>query len=439
MSVRRLFAYIDGQLIGTLSENNGLWGFQYAPSWLDNRSSFGLSPWLPLQQAEVQDEGTNRPVQWYFDNLLPEESVRELLARDAGLPDVRDAFALLEYYGRESAGSVSLLTQHPAIALASAERPLSDDELEQRIQNLPRIGLTHAAPKKMSLAGAQHKLAVIWRDGQLLEPVGATPSTHILKPDHPNPDHYAHSVINEWFIMRVANAVGLPVPHVDRHYVPSAVYLIKRFDRAGPDGAPSRLHAIDGCQLLNLAPTMKYRAWSIESLNAMIVKCRAPVPARLRVFRWLVFCIVVGNGDSHLKNLSYLVDDGGISLSPHYDLLCEAVYETQAFSLAPRWPDQSRFTAPLLDTVRYTDFTRATLVDAGIALGLNEATARRQIDDLLLRIPEKADQMLKIIEAENRHLLADHPHLAATFAGENRLLRAIRHSVIAEMTARLQR
>ena len=35
----------------------------------------------------------------------------------------------------------------------------------------------------MSLAGAQHKLPVCLRDGELFEPIGRQSSTHILKPD----------------------------------------------------------------------------------------------------------------------------------------------------------------------------------------------------------------------------------------------------------------
>ena len=42
-------------------------------------------------------------MQWYFDNLLPEEGQRALLAK-APTANVEDAFALLQVYGAESAG-----------------------------------------------------------------------------------------------------------------------------------------------------------------------------------------------------------------------------------------------------------------------------------------------------------------------------------------------
>ena len=135
----------------------------------------------------IVDSSSNRQVQWYFDNLLPEEGARTLLAKDAKL-DIADAFGLLTYYGSESAGSLTLLSKE-AQPPASAERPLSDTGLQQRIDKLPRVSLAAGAAKRMSIAGAQHKLAVIYRKGELFEPVGSAPSTHILKPDHHDADY----------------------------------------------------------------------------------------------------------------------------------------------------------------------------------------------------------------------------------------------------------
>ncbi|MDT6960610.1 HipA domain-containing protein [Cupriavidus sp. SZY C1] len=437
MTGRELLASIDGSLVGTLREDGNLWSFEYAPWWMADASAFMLSPHLPMQAGPQADGATERAVQWYFDNLLPEEGARALLARDAGLRDIHDAFALLEYYGRESAGSLTLRRPDDVAPPDHTLRPLTDAELDTRIRNLPTVPLTHDAPKKMSLAGAQHKLAVVLRDGQLFEPSGQAVSTHILKPDHPQTDNYPYSVINEWFIMRLAGRVGLDVPEVERRYVPAPVYLIRRFDRAVSNGVTTRLHAIDGCQLLNLSPAMKYSAWSLASLARLANACRAPAAARLRIYRWLLFCILVGNGDSHLKNLSFLVDRQGISLAPHYDLLSESAYETRAYSPRERWPDLVEFTSPIAGERRYAGFTRTLLVDAGQSLGLTRPTATRQVDDMLRMIPAHADALLAETLDENDRLGAARPELRATFAGEARLLRTIRHVVIDETVARL--
>lgn len=67
--------------------------------------------------------------------------------------------------------------------------------------------MTHAATKRMLLAGAQHRLAVVLQDGALPETAGATLSTHILKPEHPDADH-ADFVISEWLVMRLVKPQG---------------------------------------------------------------------------------------------------------------------------------------------------------------------------------------------------------------------------------------
>ncbi|RQS72030.1 type II toxin-antitoxin system HipA family toxin [Burkholderia sp. Bp8963] len=438
MTERALIASIDGQHIGTLHEDRNLWAFEYARSWLDAPSRFALSPHLPLQADLLRDGATTRPVQWYFDNLLPEETVRALLASDAGLPDISDAFALLAHYGRESAGSVTLRTPDDLADADTRLRPLDDAELDARIRNLPTVPLTHDAPKKMSLAGAQHKLPVVLRDGRLFEPSGQAISTHILKPNHPHAHDYPHSVVNEWFVMTLARRVGLDVPDVERRYVPAPVYVIRRFDREVTANGVERRHAIDGCQVLNLAAMMKYTGWSLDALAALANACRAPAPARLRIFRWLVFCIVVGNGDSHLKNLSFLIGDSGMTLAPHYDLLCDGVYETATYSAKSRWPDLAEFTRPVAGVRRYAEFTRDVLEAAGAALGLARGTAMRHVDELLQRIPAEADKLLLDVARDNDAMIASRPELTATLGGEMHLLRAIRHIVIHEMVARLR-
>ena len=205
---RQLDVWLEQQRIGELYEQGNLWAFHYDPVW--RATGFDLSPALPRTAGEIQDGGSQRPVQWFFDNLLPEEGGRQLVAADAGI-NAADAFGLLQRFGPESAGALTLLS--PGQQLPPPDlRPLPDAELSARIQALPRQPLSHGAPKRMSLAGAQHKLAVVFDHNQLWEPIGQAASTHILKPDHEQVDDYPHSVVNEWFCMRLAAACGLPVP-----------------------------------------------------------------------------------------------------------------------------------------------------------------------------------------------------------------------------------
>jgi serine/threonine-protein kinase HipA len=111
--------------------------------------------------------------------------MRTSLAREAKL-DAADAWGLLTYFGRESAGALTLLPEGERDAAGSMQA-LPFDELDRRIQAMPQRALTATAPKRMSAAGAQQKLLLILKgtvpDYQLFEPVGSEPSMPLLKPD----------------------------------------------------------------------------------------------------------------------------------------------------------------------------------------------------------------------------------------------------------------
>ncbi len=440
MNMRRLDVLVNDRLVGRLAEADDLWTFEYDPVWRDAADAFDLSPALPRNDRLHRDGATSRPVQWYFDNLLPEEALRRVLAKEAELP-ADDAFGLLAYYGAESAGALVLHTPEKPSAADNGLRPLSHSELSARIEKLPTVSLTRDAPKHMSLAGAQHKLLVVQQGNELYEPLPGTPSTHILKPDHPDAS-YPASVMNEYFTMRLAAAVGLSPPPVQRLYVPQPVYLVERFDRiCGAEPATiGRRHLVDTCQLLNKARSFKYTGANLGSLSEAVAKCRSRTAARLQLYRWLVFNLLVGNGDNHLKNISFLVDATGIEIAPPYDLLCTAAYETRSLANdAARWP-YTPLALPLGDARTFGGITRRHLTEAGQQLGLSIATAIRELDRVVKALPAAADHLLREIEANVDQDVAASPEPEATrsyIVGELRLLRAVRHVVIADMVRAL--
>ncbi|WP_206600326.1 HipA domain-containing protein [Chromobacterium sphagni] len=437
---RQLMVYINSQIVGHLAEAGNVWSFQYDSSWLQLDSAFPLSPHLPLQEEQLLDGATHRPVQWYFDNLLPESAHREALAKDANVT-TGDAFGLLEHYGEESAGSLTLLPIGTAVPAGGQRRLLDDANLTRRIEDLPRLPLTHEALKRMSLAGAQNKLAVVYEDGVLYEPEGASMSTHILKPNHEHPA-YPHSVINEWFVMKLASRLRnthLKVPTVYRHYTPLPVYLVERFDRVEKNGSWERLHIIDACQLDNLAAIYKYSQGSLERLQSFVGRCRIQAQVRLKLFEWLVFNVLVGNTDAHLKNLSFFMTSSGIDLTPTYDLLSEAVYETDAVRDEGGANWKHREMAWPLDegVVRLEQMSRKVLVDAGVKVGLPAKVAETVLNNLQGQIFEQAKQLHDEMTAENAHLRQHRSELAHRLNGEERLVRTIVYVIIQEMAQQL--
>ncbi len=431
--MRTLDAFLNDQRVGTLSEGDDLWRFEYDANWASDSNAFDLSPRLTRSQNLHADGGTDRPVQWYFDNLLPEEEQRTTLAKEADI-DGNDAFGLLEYLGAESAGSLVLLppgTPTPARGL----KPLSDSELSARIKNLPRASLSNGAPKRMSAAGAQNKLLVVYRDGALYEPVGSEPSTHILKPNHAYQD-YPSSVINEYAAMRLASTMRLSVPNVCRRYVPEPVYLVQRFDRyADTTGMIQRRHIIDACQLLNKSRAFKYSSATLQSLSEIIAACRNRASTRLHLYHWLIFNVMIANNDNHLKNLSFMVGREGIESSPVYDLLSTGVYHTRAFAGdRADWP-RLPLAIAMPHTPMLQEVTRQSLLEAGEALGLPNTIGERELNRMMAALPIALHELILEITAENTRL----PTAAKPFlAGEIRLLNTLKHLVLPEMLGRLK-
>ncbi len=410
---RELHLWCNHDYVGVLREQNNLWRFSYAPSW----DGFDLAPSLVRSQVSIIDGSSSRPVQWFFDNLLPEETARELIAKQAKLP-VSDAFGLLTYFGAESAGALTLLAGGELVAKGD-ELPLPYEDLSKRIQNLPHTPLSTGASKRMSLAGAQHKLPVIYRDGQFFEPVGAMPSTHILKPDHPEVKDYAHSTINEYFVMRLARLVGLDVPDVFLTYVPEPVYLIERFDRLEEGGELVRRHSIDACQLLSLDRNFKYSQCTQVALGNIIERSRQKATTRLRLFRWALFNVLVGNLDDHLKNLSFFPTRNGYELTPHYDLISTAVYAPAGTAL-----DQD-LVWPVGNAKKLRDISADSFIEFGIIVGIGKSLARRELARMASTLAACSQSL--IVEIEQERVTGPGRE------GEPRLLRQIHHCLISEM------
>jgi serine/threonine-protein kinase HipA len=281
----------------------------------------------------------------------------------------------------------------------------------------------------MSNAGAQHKLAVCLLDGQLYHPKGNTPSTHLLKPDHQDKSNWPSTVANEYFVMRLAGALGLPVPPVHIRHVPDPVYLIERFDREAAPNEPRRLHVIDACQLLGLAPSFKYEQSNVGRLVECIERCNRPALARQHLLRWVIFNLLIGNADAHLKNVSFRVSAQGIELAPFYDLVSTECYRAGPES-KPRWP--ARELSLRIGTANtFGAATRSNVLLFAAELGANTRAAGRALEE-----------MTQAIEAAADHIIGEFEEMTipgAARAGEMRVLRQIRQIPIREMVERLSR
>lgn len=298
--------------------------FHYDTQWLE-RSRIPLSLSLPLRSDPYLDDESHP----FFANLLPEEKIRAVIARNLGV-SLNNDYGLLERIGGDCAGAVSL---HPGNgdmqAGPGSYRQLSPDKLNAIIAELPQRPLL-AGEKgiRLSLAGAQKKLPVFF-DGQNFHlGYGNAPSNYIIKPAIENLDG---TVENEAFCMALAHGIGLDVPPSFIHqHGETRVFVIKRSDRVAISDTTMRLHQEDFCQALGIPPEYKYESEGGPALAACFGLLRRTSVRSgkdvLSLLNWVIFNFLIGNSDAHGKNISLLLLPEGPQLAPFYDLLSTRIY-----------------------------------------------------------------------------------------------------------------
>ncbi|AKR42703.1 type II toxin-antitoxin system HipA family toxin [Methylophilus sp. TWE2] len=323
MAVKKLAVYRDHTLVGTLLDEVPL-KFIYDAAWRE-RESGSISPHISVTQAEH----TGMAVESYFENLLPEAGIRELLKFKF---QVTSTFGLLNATGGDTASDLTILPEGETPKPPSYQAITWQDIADQFTQKPGVIRhLQEETGLRISLAGAQRKLSICMdAAGNPLLPLESSPSTYIVKPDIQGIDGVWASAINETMVMRLAATLGLGVAEVS--YQPTAkACVIKRYDRiTSHDGQIKRLHQLDLCQLDGKPSTIKYEADGGPTLarcRELIGQSGVVAADTKRFIQWVFFNLYVGNNDSHAKNLSiYLLPQHGTRLTPFYDLLSTSIY-----------------------------------------------------------------------------------------------------------------
>lgn len=331
-----LVIWVDGLRAAELYTGKEGMTLRYTDAWQNNPRGYPFSPHLPLQR-----ESGGAEVRHFFENLLPEGTALDVAASMHKLSR-HDAFGLLAKIGREAAGALCLLSADEEFHAEPTLRPLSLDELSDRIRQRPHIPFNIWDRQfRLSIAGYQDKLAIHLDDqDRMYLPDDGASSTHILKPENANRD-FAHMPANEYFCMRLARSLNVSVPDVTLLHIPEAVFRVARYDRQRQKNRVARLHQIDLCQVLNLSVEMKYQhAYEFSPPGATCVDLFkaaemtvAPAQSRLQLVNWILFNYLIGNTDAHAKNVSFFLDAAGLRVAPFYDLVCGTIYGLKNLAL----------------------------------------------------------------------------------------------------------
>ena len=379
---RILEVWLLGQSVGQLIQADGRLSFSYSPRWLQSPSAQPLSRSLPLRPESFDDKAT-RP---FFAGLLPEGDKRKLVAMALQVSRQND-YGLLNGIGGECAGAVTLLEpgQQPKV-LPSKQyvRWLDDGELIAILDELPRRPMLAGKDGlRLSLAGAQDKLPVVFVNGHIGLPKQNTPSSHILKPAI---SAVEGSVYNEGFCMALAMRLKLSVASTSIRRVADRVYLlVERYDRLRqPDGSLQRLHQEDFCQALGVAPEYKYQNEGGPDLTQcfdLIRKATRPsAPQVLRLLDYVIFNALIGNHDAHAKNFSLIYTRRGTVLAPLYDTLSTAVYANLTDKMAMKIGSKYKFTE--VQKQHWEQFAQAA--------GLSPVQVKKRILTLASLLPSEA-------------------------------------------------
>ena len=342
---RELWVWMNGERVGTWQRTRtGGHRFVYDASWLTSDRVRPLSLSLPI----TPDRTVAGPVvAHFFDNLLPDdERIRRRVSARFRVGST-DVFELLQAIGRDCVGAVQLLLpEQPPTGFDRVEyEAMNDDAVARHLRGVaaePGLGAEHDPDDlRISIAGAQEKTALLQVDGQWCRPLGATPTTHILKLPLGMVGgrrlDLGHSVYNEWLCAQLLREMGLPVAVTDiSTFGDETVLSVERFDRQwvqGPDvqGPEAKTRWIaripqeDFCQVQGVPSQLKYESHGGPGMATCLQVLRGSVTAAADIRHFLcaqlAFWLLAAT-DGHAKNFSiFLLRGGSYRMTPLYDVI----------------------------------------------------------------------------------------------------------------------
>lgn len=406
-----LDVWMNGEKVGRWTiRPSGENEFGYDREWLDSDRVRPISLSLPLRPASQPYRGA--VVEAFFDNLLPDaRTVRDHMRRRLNAESTK-AFDLLVEAGRDCVGALQLLPPEspPEGYDAITGKPMTEQDIERHLGRVaggqPLGQLDDGEEFRISLAGAQEKTALLRHNNRWMKPLGATPTTHILKLPIgvvPRGIDLSTSIENEWICAKILAAYDIPVAQTDIiRFGEQKVLLVERFDRRLSDDKSwiIRLPQEDLCQATGTPPGRKYESDGgpgIKDVMNILASSTHGVTDlqtffQAQVINWLLCAI-----DGHAKNYSlFLERGGGYRMTPVYDVLSAyPVLGMRAGQLSPKKVKLAMAVEGKNRHYHWGSISRRHWNETARRCGLGD-----DADELIAALLEKTGDVIETVESE---------------------------------------
>jgi serine/threonine-protein kinase HipA len=329
-----LAVLLEGSLAGTLTRlRDGRLRLDYDDTFRGRAEATSLSLSMPKQ---VRSHGDRTVTPWLRGLLPDNDAVLVRWARQFHVSASSPFSLLASPVGEDCAGAVQFVAPDDAERLLQQQGDitwLSEDEIGERLRELKADStawLGKSFTGQFSLAGAQAKTALLFRNGRWGIPSGATPTSHILKPAVVGLDDHD---LNEHLCLDAARRAGLVVARTDvARFDEESAIVVSRYDRVQVGERLVRVHQEDLCQALGFPPSRKYEneggptPVQIVELLRMAMPTRAADDAVWRFVDALAWNWLIAGTDAHSKNYSLLLAGNDVRLAPLYDIASALPY-----------------------------------------------------------------------------------------------------------------
>ena len=288
--------------------------FRYTPGYLEHPGAFALDPLnLPLS-AETFD--ANRPragVHGVFEDSLPDDWGRRIMIRRYNLKrDEARAPNLLRLLGGKGLGALGYVED-------GSPEPETTSVSSRHLQELALLAEKF---EQEPVAAADDEFTLLFQAGS--SPGGARPKALVSDETGSYLAKFASAkdrldvVGLEAAAMELGRRAGIETAETRLMSLGKTgkCLLVKRFDICATGG---RNHLVSMQTLLGADDY--YNAGYRDLAEVIRHMSSQPAHDLHRLYRQMIFNVLIGNTDDHLKNFLMLHDDAGWRLSPAYDLI----------------------------------------------------------------------------------------------------------------------